>query len=419
MKAGWNSLWLNGSIATMSGPNAYGLIADGAIAAQDGRIAWVGPRARLPDRPERCASEIIDLDGNLVTPGLIDAHTHLVYAGNRAAEFEARIAGRTYEEIARTGGGIRATVAATRAATFEELFEQSASRLEAMCALGVTTVEIKSGYGLDVETELRMLRVARELGRRFPVDVRTTYLGAHSLPQEYEGRRDAYLRLVCDVVTEGVREGLIDAVDAFCEKIAFTVDEIRRVFACARDLSVPVKLHAGQIGLSDGPELAADFRALSVDHLEHVSQRNIVALAKAGVIVVLLPTASYFIGDGAVPPIESFRESGLKMAVATDCNPGTSPNVSLLIAMNMACVRYGLTCEEALLGATSHAALALGMAKTIGTLEVGKFADLAIWEAQHPAELPYSFGQTKCCGVHKRGRPSRSYQGRSLTGARL
>ena len=399
----FDTLWLCG-IATMAGPEPYGFIADGAIATEGEQIAYVGQRSTLPDEPEACAHEIVALPGKLLTPGFVDAHTHLVYGGNRAAEFAMRLNGKSYAEIAQAGGGIVSTVAATRAASETKLLEEAALRVAAMSSGGVTTVEIKSGYGLDRDTELRMLRVARALSERFPIDVRTTFLGAHTFPREYVNRRDEYVALVCEVMREGAREGLIDAVDAFCEEIAFSPDEVRVIFNEARALGIPVKLHAAQLTHNAGARLAAEFGALSVDHGEHLDVNDIARLAAAGTVVVLLPTASYFIGDTHRPPIERLRDAGVGMAVATDCNPGTSPLTSLLLALNMACIRFGLTSEEAVRGATVHAARALGLGESIGTLEKGKIADFALWQAEHPAELPYSFGASRCLGVVKRGR---------------
>lgn len=400
----WDTLWIGCALATMSGDDPYGLIRDGAIATEGERIAWVGSRSDLPDIPENCAREIVDLGGKLITPGLIDCHTHLVYAGNRAVEFEMRLAGMTYAEIAQRGGGIHNTVGLTRGASFDKLLEQAARRIEKMRACGVTTIEIKSGYGLDRETELRMLRVARALGERFPIDVRTTYLGAHVVPPEFASRRDEYVALVCDVLREGAREGLIDAVDAFCEGIAFSAAEIRRIFREAQELGIPMKLHAGQLSYGDGAALAAEFHALSVDHCERLSETDVELLAKSGVVVVLLPTAAYFTGETQLPPVRLLARAGVPMAIATDCNPGTSPNPSLLVALNMACVRFGLLSAAAMRGVTAHAAQALGIRERVGTLEKGKQADFALWHAEHPAELPYGFGQTTCLGTVKRGR---------------
>jgi imidazolonepropionase len=399
----WDALWLGCEIATMADGD-YGLIRDGAIATEGERIAWIGRRADLPVAPENCARERFDLGGKLITPGLIDCHTHLVYAGSRASEFEQRLGGATYAEIAKAGGGIQNTVAKTRAASFDELFEAAAQRLSMMRACGVTTVEIKSGYGLDRDTELRMLRVARALGEKLPVTITTTFLGAHTLPREFAQQRDEYVTLVCEVLREGAREGLIDAVDAFCESIAFSPAEVERVFLQAQELGIPVKLHAGQLSHNDGPALAAKYHALSADHCEHLTKSDAQAFAQSGVVAVLLPTASYFIGERELPPVALLREAGVQIALATDCNPGTSPNPSLLVALNMACVRFGLLTTEAMRGVTLHAARALGIGERTGTLEKGKDADFALWDAKHPAELPYGFGQTRCLGIVKRGR---------------
>lgn len=402
--AQWDRLWVNARVATMAAPHHYGLIADGAVAIAGERIAWVGERTALPASPARCANFVEDAEGKLLTPGLIDPHTHLIYAGNRAREFEMRLEGATYEEIALAGGGILSTVNATRSASHEELLDAASSRVEQMCAGGVTTVEIKSGYGLDRDTELRMLRVARELGRRHPLDVRTTFLGAHALPPEFSGRADAYVDLVCDVLREAASEGLVDAVDAFCERIAFSSAQVERVFSVARTLALPVKIHAEQLSDAGGALLAGRFQALSADHLEHLSSEGINALARAGTVAVLLPSASYFLREEHRPPVEGLRAAGVPIALATDCNPGTSPLTSLPVAMNMGCVRFGLTCEEALRGVTIHAARALGIAEATGTLEAGKYADMALWDAQHPAEIAYGLGQTRCRKVIRRGR---------------
>jgi imidazolonepropionase len=399
----WDTVWIGANLATMTG-DEYGVILEGAIAAQDGRIVWIGAGDELPDAPERCAKKVIKLDRHaLITPGLIDCHTHLVYGGSRNHEFDLRNAGMSYAEISKSGG-IGWTVDATRAASFDELYGKSAQRLEMMIGLGVTTVEIKSGYGLDRDTELKMLRVARELGRKLPVDVLTTFLGAHTLPRAYADRREAYVMLVCDVLREGAGDGLIDAVDAFCESIAFSATEIRSVFRVAQELKIPVKVHAGQLQYGDGPMLAAAFHALSADHCEYLHDSDIELMKNAGVVAVLLPTASYFIGEEQRPRVPALRKAGIPIAIATDCNPGTSPNVSLLIAMNMACVRFGLRSWEALRAVTVNAARALGIGERVGSLEKGKDADFAIWQTETPGELAYSFGQTRCLGTVKRGR---------------
>ena len=384
-------LWTNGRLATLrEGVEAYGAIEAGALATQDGRIAWVGPLAEAPDF---AAEETIDLDGRWVTPGLIDCHTHLVYAGDRAGEFEQRLQGASYQEIAEAGGGILSTVRATRAAGEAELVVQSRRRLDALMAEGVTTVEIKSGYGLDAENEAKMLRAARRLGREAPVTVVTTFLGAHALPPEAGDDKEGYIDEVCLSQLPAVYgEGLADAVDGFCETIAFTPDQIRRVFEAAKALGLPVKLHAEQLSNQGGAALAAEFGALSADHLEYLDEAGVAAMAAAGTVAVLLPGAFYFLRDTQVPPMELLRRHGVPMAVATDCNPGSSPLTSLLLAMNMAATLFRLTPEEALAGVTRNAARALGLAEQTGTLERGKWCDLAVWDIERPAELTYRMG---------------------------
>ena len=368
---GCDALWINAQLATMTPGTPYGAIMDGALAVKDGRIAWVGARGSLPKGIDANLN-VHDADGCWITPGLIDCHTHIVYAGNRAGEFEQRLNGASYEEIARNGGGIAATVAATRAASEDVLFAQSAARLARLLSEGVTTIEIKSGYGLDRDTEAKMLRVARELGRRFNVRVRNTYLGAHAVPPEFAGRPDAYVDFVCDDVMPALAGlGLIDAVDAFCDTIGFTHAQTARVFTAARRAGLPVKLHAEQLSDQNGAALAAQYGALSADHLEHLSAKSIKAMAAAGTVAVLLPAAFYFLRDTRVPPIDALRAAGVPMAVATDCNPGTSPTTSLLLTMNMACTLFRLTPAEALAGVTRHAARALGVHAECGMLQEG------------------------------------------------
>jgi imidazolonepropionase len=385
-------LWTNARVATMAAGagTPYGLIEDGALAVQDGRIAWVGPRKELPLGLDDAAAEH-DAHGALLTPGLIDCHTHLVYAGNRAAEFEARLQGASYEEIARAGGGIASTVRATRAADEESLLAQSLPRLRALRAEGVTTLEIKSGYGLALEHEAKCLRVARRLGAREGVSVRTTFLGAHALPPEFGGRPDAYVEEVCRMLAALHAQGLVDAVDAFCERIAFTPAQTRRVFEAAHALNLPVKLHAEQLSDSGGAALAASFGALSCDHLEWLGEGGARAMAQAGTVAVLLPGAFYFLRETRVPPIALLRQLRVPMALATDCNPGTSPCTSLLLMLNMACTLFRLTPEEALAGVTRHAARALGLADR-GVLAPGLRADFVLWDAAHPAELSHALG---------------------------
>ncbi|WP_448188352.1 imidazolonepropionase [Azospirillum sp. sgz301742] len=390
----WDGLWINGHAATM-GP--AGSIRDAALAVKDGRIVWVGPRAELP--AGRAVQEH-DLGGCWLTPGLVDAHTHLVFGGNRAAEFEMRLEGASYEEIARAGGGIVSTVTATRAADAEAQAASAAPRLERLLAEGVTVVEVKSGYGLDLASERAMLRAARLLGERYPVTVRTTCLAAHAVPPEFAGRPDAYIDLVChEILPALAAEGLVDAVDVFCERIAFSPEQTARVFDAAKRLGLPVKLHADQLSDLGGAGLAARYGALSADHLEHASEDGVRAMAEAGTVAMLLPGAFYLLRETKLPPVELFRRHGVPMAVATDCNPGTSPAVSLLLMLNMACTLFRLTPAEALAGVTRVAAAALGMAATHGTLEPGKAADFAAWDIERPAELCYWLGLNPCAAV--------------------
>lgn len=401
----WDALWLGGRLATMAdGGGAYGAIEDGAIGVSDGRIAWVGPRRGLPGAPEGLAREVHDLSGRWLTPGLIDCHTHLVYGGDRAAEFEQRLKGATYEEIARAGGGIVSTVKATRAVDDDTLYAAAKRCLDALLAEGVTAVEIKSGYGLDLETELKQLRVARRLGERHPVTIRTTFLGAHTVPPEFDGRADDYVAAVVAMMPEVARSGLADAVDAFCEKIAFSPEQTARVFEAARACGLPVKLHADQLSDLGGAALAARFGALSADHLEYTSEDGVAAMAKAGTVAVILPGAFYVLRETKLPPIDTLRRAGVPMALATDCNPGSAPIASLLLILNMACTLFRLTPEEALAGVTRHAARALGLAASHGTLEAGKVADFAVWDIDRPAELAYRVGFNPLAYAVKDGR---------------
>jgi imidazolonepropionase len=393
----YDSLWLDVRLATMTDAASYGIVENGAMAVDNGRILWLGSRDALPADAEAKARSVVHLKQAWVTPGLIDCHTHLVYAGNRAREFEMRLNGATYEEIARAGGGIISTVTAVRNASEEELFDQSAGRLRAMQSEGVTAVEIKSGYGLNPPTELKMLRVIRRLGQSFPAAVTPTFLGAHALPPEYAGRPDAYIDLVADEMIPAVAaDGLAQAVDVFCEGIAFTPAQVERVFRAARRHGLRVKLHAEQLSDSRGAALAARFRALSADHLEYLTADGAEAMAAAGTAAVLLPGAFYFLREIRTPPVDLLRRNGVAMAVATDCNPGTSPTTSPLLMMNMACVNFGLTPAEALAGFTRNAACALGMQDRRGSLEAGKQADFAVWDIEEPAELAYRMGGNPC-----------------------
>ncbi|MFT6459211.1 imidazolonepropionase [Pseudophaeobacter arcticus] len=377
--------------ATMvAGAAPYGLIEAAAIAVVAGKIAWIGRQADLP--ASYVGLQATSLGNRLVTPGLIDCHTHVVHGGNRAAEFELRLNGASYEEVARAGGGIISTVTATRAATVEELIAQALPRVDAMLAEGVTTIEVKSGYGLDLETELNMLRAARALPAHRPVRVVTSFLGAHAVPAEYGADADSYITNVClPALRAAHSEGLVDAVDGFCESIAFSPDQIARVFDLANSLGLPVKLHAEQLSNLGGAKLAASYDALSADHIEYLDGDGVAAMAKAGTVAVILPGAFYTLRETQMPPIDLLRAAGVPMALATDCNPGSAPMTSLLLAMNMGCTLFRMTPEEALRGVTSHAARALGLSDS-GTIAVGKRADLAIWDVTHPAELAYRIG---------------------------
>ena len=389
-------LWRNARLATLAEPSGWGLVERGAIVTEGPRIAWLGAEADLPAQAG-IALEEHDLHGALVTPGLIDAHTHLVYGGHRAHEFELRLQGASYEDIARAGGGIRSSVLATRAASEDELYTLAVRRLRTLRAGGVTTVEIKSGYGLSYVDEAKCLRVARRLGQD-DVTVRTTSLAAHALPPEFEGRADAYVDAICEWLPRWHAEGLVDAVDAFCERIAFTPAQVERVFALATSLGLPVKLHAEQLSDSGGAELASRHAALSCDHLEYLSDAGIAAMRDAGSVAMLLPGAYHFLRETRLPPIATLREAGVPMAVATDHNPGTSPTLSLALMIHLACVVFRLTPEEAVRGATVHAARALGLADR-GVLAVGRRADFALWHHEHPRELAYWFGHPACRGV--------------------
>ena len=394
------TVFTNVHLATMAA--GYGELRDGAVRVEQGRIVWVGSRAQAPIE----GAAIVDGGGCWLTPGLIDCHTHIVHAGNRSGEFEARLNGASYEDIARAGGGIMSTVRATRAASEQELLDQSLPRVASLLAEGVTTIEIKSGYGLDLESEAKMLRVARRIGEIVPVGVATTFLGAHALAPEYAGRQDDYIDAVCgQMLPQLAAQGLVDAVDAFCERIGFSNAQTERVFEAARKLGLPVKLHAEQLSDQRGAQLVARYGGLSADHLEHLSEEGVAAMAAAGTVAVLLPGAYYFLRDTTPPPVAQLRSAGVPMAVATDCNPGTSPLTSILLAMNMACTLWRLTPQEALAGCTIHAARALGREADIGTIEVGKRADFALWDIARPADLSYSMGLNPCRWVVNAGVP--------------
>lgn len=382
-------IWTNMRIATLrADAPGLGCIERGAVGAIRGNIAFAGPAADAPD-----AQEVIDCEGRWATPGLIDCHTHLIHAGNRAREFELRLEGASYEEIARAGGGIISTMKATRAASEVELVASALPRLDALIAEGVTTIEVKSGYGLDPGTEIRMLRAARRLGAERPVRVETSFLGAHALPPEFAGDANGYIAMLCEEVMPRVAaSGLADAVDAFCEGIGFTPEQTRRIFEAAARHALPVKLHAEQLSNLHGAALAARFGALSADHLEYLDEDGIAAMARAGTVATLLPGAYYFMRETKLPPIQGLRRAGVPVALATDCNPGTSPLTSLLLVMNMAATLFRLTVAECLAGVTRNAARALGLSDRIGTIEVGKSCDLAIWDIESPAELVYRMG---------------------------
>jgi imidazolonepropionase len=384
------TLYTNARIVTLNQPDDWGLIEQGALLAQDGLIAWVGAAVDAPT-----STETIDLHGALLTPALIDCHTHLVYGGQRANEFEMRLQGATYEEIARAGGGIKSTVAATRAASDDELLQSALARARALMAEGVATIEIKSGYGLSLVDEARCLRIARQVGRELGITIKTTYLAAHALPPEFSGNSnkdsDDYISAVCEWLSALHAEGLVDAVDAFCEGIGFSIEQTRRVFEAAKALGLPVKLHAEQLSDLGGAALAASFEALSCDHLEHLSPSGVQAMQAAKSIAVLLPGAYYFLRETKLPPVQRLRDAGVPIAIATDHNPGSSPTLSPLLMMSMACTFFKLTPLEAFKGMTVNAALALGL-RDRGTLAVGQRADLAVWNVRHPHELCYGFG---------------------------
>lgn len=405
--ARWDHLLLDATLATLVGDAPYGMIRGGAIAMHDGRIAWIGADDALPGPVHMLANEVHALGGALVTPGLIDCHTHLVFGGQRAHEFDLRLNGASYAQIAQAGGGIVSTVAATRAADEEQLLAAATARAKALLADGVTTLEIKSGYGLTLDDERKMLRVARRVGATLGVTVRTTFLGLHALPPEYRDRRDAYVDAVCDAWLPALAsEGLIDAVDAFCEGIGFTPAETQRLFERARALGLPVKLHAEQLSDQGGAALVARFGGLSADHLEYLDATGVAAMAAAGTVAVLLPGAFYALRETRLPPIEALRATGVPMAVATDCNPGTSPLLSLRLAAGMACTLFRLTPEEALRGVTVHAARALGLADR-GSLALGQRADLAVWNVSDPAELCYWIGGALLRQIYVAGRALR------------
>ncbi len=400
----FDHLWINARLATMQpGGAPYGTIEAGAIATKGKEIAWVGPMAELPGPAAELTHALHDAEERWITPGLIDCHTHLVYGGDRAAEFELRLKGASYEEVAKAGGGIVSTVKATRAADEDALVASALPRLDALLAEGVTTIEIKSGYGLALDQERKMLRAARALGRLRPVTVKTSFLGAHALPPEYAGRQPGYVAAVEAMIPTLAAEGLVDAVDAFGERIAFTPEEVARVFRAAKAEGLPVKLHADQLSDQGGAALAAEFGALSADHLEYASEAGLAAMAAAGSVAVLLPGAFYVLRETQLPPLEACRRLGVGIAIATDSNPGSSPVTSLLLMLSMACTLFRMTPEESLAGVTREAARALGLGASRGTLEAGKRADLCLWDIERPAELAYRVGFNPLAAVVRGG----------------
>lgn len=401
----WDQLWLDVNVATMDPqqPGEFGEITDAALAVKDGKIAWVGPKSELPEF-DPFLTPVIQGKGQWLTPGLIDCHTHLIFAGSRAHEFEARLKGGSYEEIARAGGGILSTVKATREASEEDLFHLGRQRMNALLNEGVTHVEIKSGYGLDMDTEEKMLKLARYLGEVHPIDVSTTFLGAHAIPKEYAGRNQEYVDFVCQTVLPKLAEqGLVDAVDVFCETIGFDLKQTEQVFNAAKQFDLPVKLHAEQLSNMGGSALAAKHQALSVDHIECLDEDGVKAIKDSGTVAVLLPGAFYFLKETRKPPVDLLRKHGVPMAVASDFNPGSSPLCSALLMLNLSCTLFGLTPAEALAGITRHSAAALGLDKRVGQLKVGMDADIAQWQIGHPVELAWQYGQRPCVAVYKQG----------------
>jgi imidazolonepropionase len=401
----WDRIWIGADIATMvAGAEPYGNLKNAALAVKGERIAWIGPAAEGARKAAAVGVPIHDVQGLWMTPGLIDCHTHLVYGGNRVEEFEKRLCGVSYEDIARAGGGIQSTVQATRAASHEELHASAAIRAKRLMSEGVTTIEVKSGYGLELGAESRLLEVARDLGAELPVSIKKTFLGLHALPREFAADRQAFVAQVSGPWLESLAAaGLVDAVDAFCENIAFSLAETERLLQAAKHMGLPAHVHAGQLSDMGAAELAAKWGALSADHLEYLSAAGVRSLAAAGTVAVLLPTAYFMLRQKTPPPVAWLREAGVPLAIATDCNPGSSPCTSILLALNMACTLFGLTPEEALSGVTRHAARALG-AREIGTLEVGKRADVAFWRIDRPAELCYGMGANPCVNVMHRGK---------------
>lgn len=398
----WDTIWINGVIIPCD--ESFSLLHLGAIAAKEGKIAWIGNTSDLPNKPEACAKEVIDLQGCTVTPGFIDCHTHLVYAGTRAQEFEQRLQGKSYTEIAQSGGGIQSTVAATRQASIEELVSQSLPRAQTLMVSGVTTIEMKSGYGLDWQTEKKLLQAISKIEEVLPVSIVKTFLGAHTLPKEYQSDPDKYIDMVCDeMIPQVASEQLADHIDVFCESIAFNLNQTEKVFHAAKEHGLSIKCHAEQLTHSGAAKLAANYGALSVDHLEYLPADEVHELTESGTVAVLLPGAYYFLRETQLPPVEALRKAGIPIAIASDCNPGTSPVTSILLILNMACTLFRLTPEEALLGITRHAAKALGLEDNLGSLAVGKMCDLAVWDIQHYSELAYNIGLNPLSMLVKQG----------------
>jgi len=400
----WDKLWINARIATcQSHSNSF--LENAAIATSGNKITWLADQSTLPQAEKKLAKQIIDVKNRWITPGLIDCHTHLIYAGNRAHEFAERLQGKSYAEIANAGGGILATMKATRQASFDELYQLSKQRLINLMSEGVTTVEIKSGYGLDLETETKMLKVAQALEDELPVTICKTFLGAHTLPPEFDNKDD-YIAYVCNTIIPSItQEKLADAVDVFCETIAFSPQQTEQVFLAAKKAGLAIKIHAEQLSNQHGATLASQYQALSADHLEHISEESIIAMARAGTIAVLLPGAFYYLQEKQQPPIHLLRKHQVPIAIATDSNPGSSPTNSLLLMLNMACVLFHLTPEEALLAVTKNAAKALGLQESLGTLAVGKNADFVVWNIDHPRDLSYQFGTNPRKEIIKNGKP--------------
>lgn len=402
----------NCRVATMSlaqKDSPYGALAGGepvgCIAVKDGRITWLGTNSEFGDTPEALAAEVHNIDGHWVTPGLIDCHTHIVYGGNRAGEWELKLKGATYEEVAKAGGGIVNTVDGTRKASVSDLVSSARPRVEALLREGVTTLEIKSGYGLNLEAERKMLQAARQLGESYGINVPVTYLGAHACPREYKDRQDEYIATVVKDMEVLTSEGLVDCVDAFCETVGFTPEQTARVFDKAKELALPIRLHGDQLsGHLGGAALAARYGALSCDHCEQTTEAGVAAMAAAGTVAVLLPVSNYFIKDRQRPPVDAFRKAGVRMALGTNCNPGSSPCSSILLCLNMACTLLGLTPEEAMIGVTRHGAAAIGQERERGTIELGKVADLAVWDVSNPCEISYYLGLNKLSRCYRGGR---------------